>query len=193
MRRFIITSSFCLLVALLVPDFVLAQEEETQAPAENSLPLPDVSPEQRAKDEFAVLPTPFEVETAKKQVKDMFKTLLRLWQEERYFEMYQMGYVSSQNTVEEQEFATRMVKLDYLPVFPEDEPTLELKFRYRSLIYVTTRLQFKHKTNNTIKFIKPHQFLLMYENGAWRVDLIQILRSPFYSAFPAEPVQESKS
>ena len=177
---------FCLLLIFFGTGLTFAQEEKKEAVLQKS--LPDVSPEQRAKDEFAISPTPFEVESAKKQVKQMFETLLRLWQEERYFEMYQMGSDSSRNIVKEQEFATRMVKMDYLPI-QKNEQLLDLKFRYRSLIYVTTRLQFKHKTNNTIRFIKPHQFLLMFENGSWRIDLVQVLRSPFYSAFPAEPIK----
>ena len=127
-------------------------------------------------------PTPAELEAIRKETKIVFQNFLQLWQEERYFELYEYGKRHSKNQLTIEEFATRMVELDWVPVdlLPENNP--EVNYRYRTLLYVNVTILFRHKSFLDLQFSKKQSFLLLKEEGNWRFDLLQMIRSPFYSS-----------
>ena len=127
-------------------------------------------------------PTPAELKVISKETKIVFQNFLQLWQEERYFELYEYGKRHSKNQLTIEEFATRMVELDWVPVdlLPENNP--EVNYRYRTLIYVDVAILFRHKSFIDLQFSKQQSFLLLKEEGKWRFDLLQMIRSPFYSS-----------
>ena len=57
----------------------------------------------------------------------------------------------------------------------------EISYRYRTLLYVNATIVFRHKSNFDLQFTKQQSFLLLKEGGKWRFDLLQMIRSPFYS------------
>ncbi|MBG56254.1 MAG: hypothetical protein CL935_03895 [Deltaproteobacteria bacterium] len=126
-------------------------------------------------------PTTAELEAIRKETKIVFQSFLQLWQEERYFELYEYGKRHSKNQLSIEEFATRMVELDWVPVglLPEKNP--EMNYRYRTLLYVDAEILFRHKSFIDLQFSKKQSFLLLKEKGKWRFDLLQMIRSPFYS------------
>ena len=126
-------------------------------------------------------PTPMELEIIHEETRFVFKNFLQLWQEERYFELYEYGGENTIEQISHEEFATRMVELDWVPVGLEslNEPTIS--FRYKTLVYVTAKIIFQHKNYFDLKFAKKQSFLLIKEKGKWSFDLIQMIRSPFYS------------
>ena len=126
-------------------------------------------------------PTPAELEEIRKETKIVFQNFLQLWQEERYFELYEYGKRHSKNQLTTEEFATRMVELDWVPVGLLLENNLEVKYRYRTLLYVDVAILFRHKSFMDLQFSKQQSFLLLKEEGKWRFDLLQMIRSPFYS------------
>ena len=111
----------------------------------------------------------------------VFEDFLQLWQEERYFELYKYGKQQSTNQITIEEFATRMVELDWVPVGLLTEKKIEISYRYRTLLYVNTAIVFRHKSNFDLQFTKQQSFLLLKESGKWRFDLLQMIRSPFYT------------
>ena len=127
-------------------------------------------------------PTPAELEVISKETKIVFQNFLQLWQEERYFELYEYGKRHSKNQLTIEEFATRMVELDWVPVdlLPENNP--EVNYRYRTFLYVDVAILFRHKSFIDLQFSKQQSFLLLKEEGKWRFDLLQMIRSPFYSS-----------
>ena len=127
-------------------------------------------------------PSPTELESILEETKEVFENFLRLWQEERYFELYKFGKKNSTDQISIEEFATRMVELDWVPMglAPENEP--QISYRYKTLVYVKASIVFQHKSYSDLQFTKHHFFLLMKENGKWRFDLIKMIRSPFYSS-----------
>ena len=127
-------------------------------------------------------PTPAELEAIRKDTMIVFQNFLQLWQEERYFELYEYGKRHSKNQLTIEEFATRMVELDWVPVdlLPENNP--EVNYRYRTLLYVDVAILFRHKSFIDLQFSKQQSFLLLKEEGKWRFDLLQMIRSPFYSS-----------
>ena len=126
-------------------------------------------------------PTPAELEEIHKETKIVFQNFLQLWQEERYFELYEYGKKHSRNQLTIEEFATRMVELDWVPVglLPDKNPVVN--YRYRTLLYVNAAILFRHKSFIDLQFSKQQSFLLLKEEGKWRFDLLQMIRSPFYS------------
>ena len=81
-------------------------------------------------------PTPAELEAIRKETKIVFQNFLQLWQEERYFELYEYGKRHSRNQLTIEEFATRMVELDWVPVGLLHDKNPEVNYRYRTLLYV---------------------------------------------------------
>ena len=126
-------------------------------------------------------PTPAELDAIRKDTRVVFKEFLQLWQEERYFELYKYGKKQSLEQITIEEFATRMVELDWVPVGLVSEKEAEISYRYRTLLYVNAAIIFRHKSNYDLQFTKQQSFLLLKENGKWRFDLLQMIRSPFYS------------
>jgi len=57
----------------------------------------------------------------------------------------------------------------------------KIDYRYRTLVYVDTTIFFRHKSFMDLQFSKQQSFLLIKEEGEWRFDLLQMIRSPFYS------------
>ena len=95
--------------------------------------------------------------------------------------MYKYGRKESIDQISIEEFATRMVELDWVPVRSESLKEPIVSFRYKTLLYVSTNIVFQHKNNFDLKFTKQQSFLLIKEEGKWSFDLIQMIRSPFYS------------
>ena len=130
---------------------------------------------------YARQPTRAELDAIQKETKIVFQNFLQLWQEERYFELYEYGKSYSRYQLTIEEFATRMVELDWVPVglLPDKNP--EVNYRYRTLLYVDVAILFRHKSFMDLQFSKQQSFLLINEEGKWRFDLLQMIRSPFYS------------
>ena len=124
--------------------------------------------------------TPIELETILTQARAQFNNFLQLWQEERYFEMYEFGVRQSKQQLSVEEFATRMVELGWVPVNVDQEP-LQVDFRFRTMVYVTTVLEFRHKSFPELQYGKRQSFLLIQEGEGWHLDLLQMIRTPYYT------------
>ena len=121
------------------------------------------------------------MEAIRKETKIVFQNFLQLWQEERYFEMYEYGKRHSRNQLTIEDFATRMVELDWVPVGFLSGKIPEVNYLYRTLLYVDVAILFRHKSFMDLQLSKQQSFLLLKEEGKWRFDLLQMIRSPFYS------------
>jgi len=126
-------------------------------------------------------PTPTELEAIRKETMIVFQNFLQLWQEERYFELYKYGKRHSRNQLTIEEFATRMVELDWVPVGLLPDKIPEINYQYKTLLYVDVAILFRHKSFRDLQFNKRQSFLLLKEEGKWRFDLLHMIRSPFYS------------
>jgi len=137
---------------------------------------------------FAILPTanarqptPAELDAIRNETMVVFHDFLRLWQEERYFELYNFGKKNSRDLITIEEFATRMVELDWVPVGLLPGVIPNISYHYRTLLYEDAAIVFRHKSFFDLQFTKQQSFLLLKETGVWRFDLLQMIRSPFYS------------
>ena len=126
-------------------------------------------------------PTPAELDAISKETLVVFQDFLQLWQEERYFELYKSGKKHSRDQITIEEFATRMVELDWVPVGLLSEKNPEISYHYRTFIYVNAAIVFRHKSFFDLQLTKQQSFLMLKEAREWRFDLLQMIRSPFYS------------
>ena len=72
-----------------------------------------------------------------------------------------------------------MVKLDWLPAGEINPRYLKPEFRFRTMVYIQARIPYKNKFNAGDPFAKDQTVQLLLEDGQWRIDLIQLIRSPY--------------
>jgi len=124
-------------------------------------------------------PHPAEQRKIEAQALESFRRVLALWREEVYFDLYDQGTEASKARISREDFAQRMVQLEWLP-FGEPNPRyFTADFRFRSMVYIKTQIAYRNKFDAAQEFTREQNFLLLLEQGAWRVDLIEILRSPY--------------
>lgn len=124
-------------------------------------------------------PNVFEQRNIEAQALQAFRAVVSLWREELYFELYDYGMESTKARISREEFAQRMVELSWVPVGEPNPKFLRAEYQFRTMIYVKARINYRHKFNPGQGFYKDHTFLMLLENGTWRVDLVQLVRAPF--------------
>lgn len=124
-------------------------------------------------------PNHFEQRKIEAQALEAFRRILTLWREEVYFELYDQGMEASKARISREDFAQRMVQLEWLPQGEPSPRYFSAEYRFRTMAYVKVRMLYRNKFDPTQQFNKDQTFLLMQENGTWRVDLIDLIRSPY--------------
>jgi hypothetical protein len=124
-------------------------------------------------------PNAFEQRKIEAQALDAYRRMTNLWREEVYFELYDFGMEASKARIAREAFAQRMVQLEWLPAGELNPKYLKVDYRFRTLVYVHVRIRYRHKFDPTKEFEKDQTVLMMLENGNWRVDLIDLIRSPY--------------
>lgn len=124
-------------------------------------------------------PNFFEQRKIEAQALDAFKRMLALWREEVYFELYDQGMEASKARITRENFAQRMVQLEWVPQGEPNPRYLTADYRFRTMAYVKVRVLYRNKFNPSQQFNKDQTFLLLQENGAWKVDLVELIRSPY--------------
>jgi hypothetical protein len=124
-------------------------------------------------------PGPQEQRKIEGQALEAFKRIMTLWREEVYFELYDQGTAASKARISREDFAQRMVKLEWLPSGEINPRNLKAEFRFRTMVYIQARIPYKNKFNTGEPFAKEQTVQLLLEEGQWRIDLIQLIRSPY--------------
>ncbi|MBI4084220.1 MAG: hypothetical protein HY423_16565 [Candidatus Lambdaproteobacteria bacterium] len=113
------------------------------------------------------------------QAVEAFKRLVSLWREELYFELYDHGMEDTKARISKEEFAQRMVQLNWLPEAELNPKFLKAELRFRTMVYVTARIVYRNKFKQDESFTREQTLLLLLEGKTWRLDLIQLIRAPF--------------
>ena len=124
-------------------------------------------------------PNYFEQRKIEAQALETFRRVITLWQEEVYFELYDHGMASSQARISREEFAQRMVELSWVPEGELNPTYLKAQYRFRTVVYVSARIPYRHKFNPDNRFSKEQTLLMLQEDGQWKVDLIALIRAPY--------------
>lgn len=124
-------------------------------------------------------PNLFERGQIETEALEAFRVILALWKEELYFELYDLGSETTRNRISREDFAQRMVELSWVPHGELNPKYLNSSFSFRTMVHVAARVQYRHKFNAAIEFHKDQSFILLEEEGVWRIDLVQLIRAPF--------------
>ncbi|MDH5753182.1 MAG: hypothetical protein OEZ59_12300 [Deltaproteobacteria bacterium] len=124
-------------------------------------------------------PNGYEKQRIEAEALEAFHRVLALWREEVYFELYALGSKDSQGRLDQEEFAQRMVELEWVPDGVPNPKYVKTEFQYRTLVYIKVRIPYRHKFNPQRRFSREHTLLMQKEGEAWRVDLVQLIRTPF--------------
>jgi len=124
-------------------------------------------------------PGPQEQAKIEAQAVEAFRRIMTLWREEVYFELYDQGTASSKARIKREEFAQRMVQLEWLPEGELNPRFLKSEYRFRTMVYIQARITYRNKFNVGEPFAKDQTVLLLLEDGQWHIDLVQLVRSPY--------------
>ncbi len=124
-------------------------------------------------------PNPAERKKIAEQALESFKQMVNLWREELYFDLYDFGMEATKTRISREEFAQRMVRLSWVPEGELNPRFLKTDFRFRTMVYVRVRILYRNKFKPTETFSKDQTVLLLFEGKTWRIDLIQLVRSPY--------------
>ncbi|MCP4750994.1 MAG: hypothetical protein GY866_08880 [Proteobacteria bacterium] len=112
-----------------------------------------------------------------KVLKD-FRVLIETWNEELYFEMYELGSRKSKVSLTQGEFAQRMVDLKWKPALKPLENE-KVQILYRNFVVIYFIQEFEHKINITETIKKQMVFAAVMENNTWKFDLTQLINIPY--------------
>jgi len=124
-------------------------------------------------------PNFFEQRKIEAQALEAFRRIITLWQEEVYFELYESGMEASKGRISREDFAQRMVELSWVPRGELNPRFLKAEYRFRTVVYITARVPYRHKFNVDTLFSKDQTLVLVQEGGQWRIDLIELIRAPY--------------
>jgi len=127
-------------------------------------------------------PNPYETRILKKQIMVSYTTLMDMWHEELYFDMYNLGQHASRKKLAKGEFAQRMVDLAWKPSLNPEEMR-KMDILYRNFANLHVRVEFENKIDPTRKLLKDMVFTAILENKHWKFDLTQLIRIPYNGDF----------
>jgi hypothetical protein len=108
-------------------------------------------------------------------VVESVKTILSLWKDEKYNELYDHGDQKSRRAIRREDFERRMRKKGIgLASSWETLRDIQVDVESAILAYATARIGLKPKGGGETKF-RTETYRLRFEKGMWRIDLAKIL------------------
>jgi hypothetical protein len=135
-------------------------------------------------------PNSYEETLIKEKILSDFHMLIDTWNEELYFEMYQLGDSLSKSILSQGEFAQRMVDLQWKPSLSELK-NVTVKIIYRNLSAIHFDQEYENKINLTQTLWKRMIFPTVLESKTWKFDLKQLINIP-YEGRLIDPAEEKK-
>lgn len=133
-----------------------------------------------------------EIKVIKEKIQMSFDLLINTWNEELYFEMYDLGQRQSRMKLSRVEFAQRMVELKWKSSLkPVKIEKIDIIYHNYAIIYFFQ--EFENKVNSLRLIEKKMIFPAILEDGSWKFDLTQLINIPyegkFFEAAPSPPVE----
>lgn len=127
-------------------------------------------------------PNPYETKILRKQVMTQLMSLMDMWKEELYFDMYDLGQRAAKKRLSKAEFAQRMVDLAWKPALTEND-VKSVRILYRNYVLLDVRVNFEYKLNPNRRLLKDMTLTAILEEKGWKFDLTQLIRVPFAGKF----------
>ncbi|MDH5560020.1 MAG: hypothetical protein OEY59_04105 [Deltaproteobacteria bacterium] len=138
------------------------------------------------------LPNSYEIKSIREQVLVSFHSLMDMWREELYFDMYGLGLSDDKKIISKVEFAQRMVDLYWKPSL-KPEIIENAIVDYRTLVEIHAVIEFEHKVNPGRRIKRRMFFLGILENNKWNFSLRQLIKAPFSGKPYSEPPKKTNT
>ena len=130
-------------------------------------------------------PNKYELAIIEENVRSSFQTLMQIWKEELYFEMYDFGQRQTKKVLKKAEFVQRMVDLKWKPAI-EEEKIQKVHIIYRNFGAIHAIIKFQNKINSSYTIKKRVVFPIIMEKNIWKYDLTQLIRIPYIGKIPSK-------
>ncbi len=131
-----------------------------------------------------------ELKIITERIESAFNLLIDTWNEELYFEMYDLGQRNSQMRLSRGEFAQRMVELKWKSSLkPIKIDKIEIVYMNYAVIYFWQ--EFENKVNILQKVEKYMILPAILESDNWKFSLTQLIRVPYEGKFKARPLKKA--
>lgn len=123
-----------------------------------------------------VKPPSADIDETKRLSERDFDNIIYHWKEERYDELYGFGTLSSHVRISKEGFIREMKQKKFkLMCCGDAAREIEVIYKSPTVVYVKAKMGYK----STTKEVFHHEtFRLVFEEGKWKTDIAQILRSP---------------
>jgi hypothetical protein len=110
---------------------------------------------------------------------DAFNVILHLWKEGKYEDLYGHGHRKSQSSHSKEDFMSKMrKKVNEMALSWEKVRDVEAEVVSRKLAYVKAKIGYRKKKGGETRFV-TESYRMTHEDSQWRIDLSQLIRSPF--------------
>jgi len=163
-----------------VPEKYRDQTEKRSVPAEAEGPDHKVKVRKQdgkaAKDRLAAKEEKINKNRIEGDVVEFVKTILSLWKEGKYNELYDHGDQKSRRAISREDFERRMKKKRTgLASSWETLRDIQVEVESATLAYATLRIGLKPKGGGETKF-RTETYRLPFEKGMWKISLEKILQ-----------------
>jgi hypothetical protein len=110
-------------------------------------------------------------------VTDTFKTILSLWKNQKFSDLYECGDRKSRMSVNKEDFERRMRKKELeLAASWETVKDIKVDIKSPSLVYTTAQIGYRSKKGGDTQF-RTETYQMTFENGSWKINLQKILNA----------------
>jgi len=133
--------------------------------------LADISAAKRGK------PPADNIDETKRLSERDFDSIINLWKDEKYDELYGYGTLSSHVRISKEGFVKEMTQKKFKLLCCGDAAReIEVIYKSPTVVYVKARMGYKNHINK--EAFRHETFKLVFEEGKWRTDIMQILKLP---------------
>ncbi len=133
--------------------------------------LADISAAKRGKTPSA------DVDETKRLAERDFDSIINLWRDEKYEELYEYGILSSHVRISKEGFIRGMKQKKFkLMCCGDAAREIDAIYKSPTVVYVKAKIGYKNHINKVA--FRHETFKLVFEDGKWRTDIMQILKLP---------------
>ena len=122
--------------------------------------------------------TPTEKRRIEYEATEALKTIISLWKDGKFEELYEYGNRAKQTSISKESFVRRMQKKSWgLASSWEAIQNVEGDVVSPRSVYVRAKIGYKRKTGGDTRFV-TETFKMSLEGGRWRTDLSKFLAGP---------------
>jgi len=106
-----------------------------------------------------------------------FDSIINLWRDEKYEELYDYGTLSSHVRISKEAFIRGMKQKKFkLMCCGDAAREIDVIYKSPTVVYVKAKMGYKNHLNK--EAFRHETFRLVFEEGKWKTDIMQIMKLP---------------